>query len=249
MFALKKLIACLGIGLLVAGLAVATRRPTETLAANDPDYRAIEEALRLKEAIDTEIQYTLDDSRLSEVYANDARGGAASDDDAQLVRYMLGKPELAAGQIGKLDTLRALYAYQRKVKELYEAAIASGVAASGAAAAPTPEAQDPFINPLPEQLQGNPAYALRAGPASVPPDSIPAIQALMQAAGRQAATLPPPRPETMQPVPFTVKSITVDNDLAHVVVEYLPATAEDLFVKIDGRWYMIGGKIVQWHGG
>ncbi len=219
-------------------------RPVQALSSGDADYVAIEKTLRTYAEIEAEAIFTLDDSRLSEVLANDPRGGPANDIETQAVRYMQGKPDLKAEAIGLLDIRQALYAYDRKVKQLYDAGIASGSIIT-----PTPEVRDPSINPIPEQLKGNPEYDPSLQTPTVNLYTVPEIKALSEATGYQAVGLPPARPAKIEVEQFTIQAVTVEQDLAHVIADYPYALLELTLVKKEGRWYLVGRRELRPHRG
>ena len=195
--------------------------------------------------IDAEVQYTLDDSRLSEVLANGPRGSYMSTEGAtkhfvKLVQWYTGNPNIKEDEIRMLDFWNARYAYIRAVKQIYDNAVAKGMLPT-----PTPAPmEDPFDIDAMRVAENAPSMAPQTSP-----ESLPEIQALMKETGAQYATLPPPRPEKIVPEQFVITSITIDEDLAHMVGDYQWATVDLTFAKIDGRWYLIGSIIIQWHGG
>lgn len=242
---IKKLYFLLAAFILIGGVIIMFNRPGKTLASDDSDYIAIEKTLHLYLEIDAEIQYSLDDSRLREVLANDPRGSYTGTEGAnkhlvKLVQWYTGNPNIKEDEIRMLDFWNARYAYNRAVKQIYDNAVAMG-------ALPTPTPA-PTEDPFDIDAMGVAENAHSRTPQTSP-ESLPEIQALMEETGIQYATLPPPRPEKIVPEQFSITSITIDEDLAHMVGDYQWATVDLTFAKINGCWYLIGSKIIQWHGG
>src|SRR5262249_13341140 len=159
-------------------------------APTDPTYRAIAGALRLQNEIEAQAIVTLDDSRLTEVLADDPRGGLYGDDSnafyLQTVRWYTGNPQLQGWQVGALSARQAYYGYLRAVRDLYNEALASGA------------------------IKGQTQFA-----------QLPAAQALMQASGFGASTLPSQLPTHVAPVPdYPIESISVAGDLAYMRVTF-----------------------------
>jgi len=244
---IKRLFLLLAALLVIGAMIIIINRPGKSLASDDSDYIAIENTLRLYLEIDAEARYTLDDSRLSEVLANDPRGSYMAEDGADkyflmAVQWYTGNSNIKEGEIGMLDFWHAYYAYNRTVKQIYDNLVAMDMLPT-----PTPKpTEDPNDVYVLRTTESTPS-SIYAGKTS--PESIPEIQELMRETGFQYASLPPPRPETIVPVSFVIQSITVDNDLAHVVGDYTYAKVDLTFAKIDGQWYLIGQSIIQWHGG
>jgi hypothetical protein len=194
-----------------------------SLTPDNPEYIAIENTLRKYLEINAEARYTLDDSRLSEVLANDSRGSYSTHDGnsalAKAVRWYTGNPLVMENHIGMLDFWHAYYAYNRQVKQLYNAAVAKEGQSSSQVAAP------------------------------ISPESLPEVRQLMEETGFQGASLPPARPQVIVPENFVIESVKVFLGEAYVVGDYPYARVGLTFVKRSGQWYLVGSKILQWHGG
>jgi hypothetical protein len=194
-----------------------------SLESNDPRYIAIENTLQEYLNIDAEARYTLDDSRLSEVLANDLLGsydpGAGRSHLAQAVRWNTGNPNVSDNHIGMLDFWQAYYAYQRQVKQIYDDAVAQGKI-------------DPYSND-----------------GTVSLESLPEIRQLMEQTGFQTAQLPPAQPANSVPISFAIRTIKVFWDEAYVVGDYPYARVGMTFVKHAGQWYLVGMSTLQQYGG
>jgi hypothetical protein len=209
----------LAIGLITWGQAFAGWLRPRPLATDDPIYLAIADTLRRYQALEAEAVYTLDDSRLSEVLANDRRGGLAGGADLnayylRAVRWHTGQPDLRGDEFGLLDFRRAYYAYLREVRRIYSEALATGEIS-----------------------------------AETAPFQLPAVEALMRATGMQVASLPPPKPEVIEPADdYLIYSIAVKSDLAYMRVEFPCAQSELIFAELEGHWYYIGGRRLKYLG-
>lgn len=227
--------------LLIAIFLIIKILPVRALPANDPDFIAIQTTLSTYAEIQNQAHYTLDDSRLSEVLANDLRGGLVDRKYLKAVRYMSGKPYLTTLQVGFLDVNQARWAFERKVKQLYDEAIASG-----RVTIPTPPTYNPSVNPISTDIKGtdrDPRTHFRPDPRIVPE-----IRELEQATGL-GASLPLPFSEKSAPIGFRILSISVVSNLAYARVDWDYGLCEDVLIKKDGSWYLIGHKIIRWHGG
>ncbi|MEJ2710831.1 MAG: hypothetical protein P8074_24690 [Anaerolineales bacterium] len=227
--------------LLIAVFLIIKILPVRVLPATDPDFVAIETTLRTYADIQAQAHYTLDDSRLSEVLSNDLRGGLVDRRYLKSVRYMSGKPYLTTLQVGFLDVNQARWAFERKVKQLYDEAVASG-----RVTIPTPLPYDPSENPISIDIRGtdrDPRTHFRPDPRIVPE-----IRELEQATGL-GATLPIPTSEKIIPMGFRILSISVVGNLAYARVDWDYGLCKDTLVKKDSSWYLIGHKIIRWHGG
>lgn len=238
---IKKLSFLLATFLVIVAIIIIINRPKKSLASSDLDYVAIENTLRLYLKFKAEARYTLDDGRMPEVLANDPRGSPADESDAKLVRFITNNPDLSADDIGLLDVEQALWAYRRLIKQKYDDASARGLLVP-----PTPEVIDPFdVSYGPLEMRSTPDPII-VGQSEL--EALPEIMDLEKASGR-GATLPRPQPDVIMPEQFVIQSITVDNDLAHVIGDYSYAEVDLTFVKLSGQWYLVGSKIIQWHGG
>jgi hypothetical protein len=215
--------------------------PMRVLPANDPDFVAIQTTLRTYADIQAQAHYTLDDSRLSEVLANDLRGGLVDGKYLKAVRYMSGKLYLTTLQIGFLDVNQARWAFDRKVKQLYDEAVANGKVI-----VQTPGPYDPSANPVSIDIQGTDRDARTHFQPD--PSIFPEIRELEQAT-RLGATLPVPTSEKIIPMGFRMLSISVVGNLAYARVDWDYGLCKDTLVKKDGSWYLIGHKIIRWHSG
>ena len=198
--------------LIIGAVIITINNLGKRLTPGDPDYVAIENTLRLYLEIDAEARYTLDDSRLSEVLANDFRGGIVGDEELgghylKAVQWYKDNPFITRFGFGLLDFWHAFYAYNRAVDQIYDASISRGL--------------------MPTPLSG-----------------LPEVRELMEATGFQTVSIQRPLPETIVPQAFEIQSITLYNDLAHVVVD-MYAKVDLTFAKIHGRWYIIGSRTIQ----
>jgi hypothetical protein len=209
------------------------------LTPGDPDYVAIENTLRLYLEIDAEARYTLDDSRLSEVLANDFRGGIVGDEEEnrfylKAVQWYKENPYITRFGFGLLDFWHAFYAYNRAVDQIYDASIARGLMPI-----PPPDTYEDDSVPLefrvtPDPFQVDLSWLY----------GLPEVRELMEATGFQSVSIQRPLPETIVPQAFEIQSITVYNDFAHMVVD-MYAKVDLTFAKIHGRWYIIGSRTIQ----
>jgi hypothetical protein len=244
---IKRLYLLLAALLVLITIIIIMNRPGKSLASDNPDYIAIENTLRSYLEIDAKARYSLDDSRLSEVLANDPRGSysGAEGENAYLVkavRWYTGNPNIKDDNIGMLDFWHAYYAYNREVKQIYD-----NVQAMGRLPTPTSSpTEDPFDIDVLLASESTPSSIL---PDKTSPESLPEIQELMKETGFQSASLPQPQPDVIMPEQFIIQSITIDNDLANVIGDYSYAEVDLTFVKLSGQWYLVGSKIIQWHGG
>ncbi|RPI23855.1 MAG: hypothetical protein EHM70_22000 [Chloroflexota bacterium] len=165
------------------------------LTPNDTDWMAIETTLRTYAEIKEEALYSLDDSRLVQVLANDPRGGLVDPMFLKPVQWMTGNTDLKLKEVGFLHVEQARYAFDREVKELY-----------------------------------------------------PEIRELQEETG-WLGRLPAPRPEKVTPMSFKILSILVKGDLAYAKVDWGYGLCDDILVNKDGGWYLIGHKVIEWHGG
>ncbi len=218
----------------------ALSQPARALSQDDPDFTAIQTTLRTYAEIDNEARYTLDDSRLSEVLANDPRGGLVNPELVKSVQYMSGNPDLKIEDIGFLDVNQVGWAFERKVKQVYDDAIASGKVV-----VPTPPPYDPSENPVSIDIRGTDADP-RAQIPLPNPLIVPEIRAMMVASGL-GAELPLPETVKRTPTDFKIISISVEGDLAHAKVNWEYGICDDVLVKKDGSWYLIGHHIIEWH--
>ena len=239
---MKRLFLTLAAVVIFVAIISLINRPGKNLASSDLDYDAIENTLRSYLEIDAEARYTLDDTRLSEVLANDPRGSYNGVEGAnkylvQAVRWYTGNPDISEDNIGMLDFWHAYYAYRRALKQIYDTTI-------GRELLPTPS-PIPYEDDFPLELRVTPNPTQVALPEF---DSLPEVKELMEATGFQAASLPPPEPVVILPQQFTIESISVDNVVAHIIGDYPYAKVDLTFVNLSGQWYLVGEKIIQWHG-
>jgi hypothetical protein len=75
------------------------------------------------------------------------------------------------------------------------------------------------------------------------------VRALAQGVGLPLYYPPTNRDQGFHPIHFTILSVTIEGDLAHAQVDYDYGLVENTFVKKDGNWYLVGEKIIKWHGG
>jgi len=211
------------------------------LSSDDPDWMAIETTLRTYAEIKEEALYTLDDSRLVEVLANDPRGGFVDPVFLKRVQWMKGNADLKLEEVGFLDTEQSRYAFERKVKELYETAIASGEVA-----VPTPPPYDPSANPVSEDIRGTDLDPRMHYQPDV--HIVPEVKALEQETGF-LGRFPPQMPDKIVPIGFKILSISVKDDLAYAKVDWDYGLCEDILVNKNGNWYLIGHKVIVWHSG
>jgi hypothetical protein len=162
--------------LLIAGaLARVLVQPTRALAPGDPDRDAMEKTISKYLDIKAEAQFSLDDSELDTVLANDPRGGKLEDEKIQAVRFMKNDPDLLEDHIGLLDYYQARYSYYRSAKKIYDDAVSSG-----RIVVPTPVPYDPSDNPVPLERQGTEFDRRTPQPDYVrlPPESLPEVRAV-----------------------------------------------------------------------
>jgi hypothetical protein len=227
--------------LVIAAFLVIKILPVRVLPANDLDFIGIQTTLRTYADIQAQAYYTLDDSRLSEVLANDLRGGLVDGKYLKAVRTMSGRPYLTTLQVGFLDVNQARWAFDRKVKQLYDEAVASGKVI-----VQTPGSFDPSANPVSIDIKGtdrDPRTHFRPDPRIVPE-----IRELEQATGL-GASLPLPSSEKSVPMGFRILSVSVMGNLAYARVDWDYGLCEDVLIKKAGNWYLIGHKIIRWHAG
>jgi hypothetical protein len=217
-----------------------TLQSLDVAASKDPDVIAIYDTLSAYAYLRNEIHYTFDDTQLNQILANDPRGGTMKEGYLGVVRYITGKPDLKLADIGFLDYSQARWAFCREVKQLYEAALARG------SIMPTPT-MDPSMNPISIDIQGT---DLDPRNRYIPPDleAVPEIRALEQKA-QFFAVYPTPRTEKMSPEPFRLLSVSVTGDLAHTQVDWQYGLVDDIFVKIEGKWRLVGEQTLKEHGG
>ena len=228
------------LGIFIFGIILVVQ-PVQALSSDAPDWIAIESTLQTFVEIKEFALFNLDDTGLVDVLANDPRGGLVEPEFLKLVQTMARKPDLKLADIGFLDATQARYAYDRKVKELYDHAIASGEVII-----PTPPPYDPSDNPISIDIQGTDKdLSLKVRPD---PRIVPEVRELEQETGL-AAGLPISANEISLPMGFKIMSIQVKDDLAYAKVDWDYGLCEDIFIKKDGRWYLIGHKIIEWHGG
>jgi hypothetical protein len=242
----SKFFFILVLGLVIGILIIFTRTHVKVLALNDPDYVAIENTLNSYLEIEAEAKYSLDDSYLVEVLANDPRGGLFGDDHInerllKSVQWFRDNPDLKVDQIGLLDVRQAYYAFRRQAKQMYDDAIAQGKL--------TAPDMDQLIASLDRhEYIGTPEIDL-TNTATLLLETLPEYKAMLQAAGYDGVSLPYPRPEKLIPASFIIESISVDNDLAHVYGIYNGQEADFIFMKTDGNWFLIGEHIAFGQGG
>ncbi len=92
-------------------IPTATLQPLDVYASNNPDIFGIYETLSAYATLRREINYTFDDTQLSELLANDPKGGVMNEGYLGVVRYMQGKPDLKLEEIGFLDYSKARWAF------------------------------------------------------------------------------------------------------------------------------------------
>lgn len=205
-----------------------THKPTAVLP-NDPDSVAIQNNLSRYLELKAEIHYTLDDSRLSEVMANDSRGGLTGGEIEnrfylKAVQWHRGDPNIKSDEFGLLDFWQARYAFAREVKRIYDnSAITRGLVPTPTS---NPDVSIPRRTPDP--------YYFAIGQLR----DLPEIKALEKASGL-GVTLPRPLPDKVVPDKFIFQSISIDKDIAHVIGDFSYAKDELIFAKIQGRWYLI----------
>jgi hypothetical protein len=231
--------------LVISGIAIIKIfKPVIPLTPFNPDFIAIQTTLQTFADLDNLASYTFDDSRLSQVLANDPRGGLVDPELLKSVQYMSGNPDLKIEDIGFLDVNQAHWAFERKVKQVYDDAIAKG------------NVKDPTPTPLASSAIPNSNYrsnrdADQSGNYLFhTPDGrvIPEIQAMEKASGLQAM-LPVPLPEKRTPTGFKIIFVSVEGDLAYAKVDWNYGLCDDILVKKNGGWYLIGHHIIKYHGG
>lgn len=232
--------------LIIVAIIIIINRPGKNLASSDPDYVAIENTLRSYLGIEAEANFTLDDSRLVEVLANDPRGGLFGDDRMnerllKSVQWFKKNPDLIVDQIGLLDVRQAFYAFRRQAKQMYDDAIAQGKLTA-------PDMDQIIASVDPHEYVGTPEVDLTAN-ATWLLETLPEYKAMLQAAGYDGVSLPGPRPEKIIPPSFTIESISIDNDLAHAYGIYMGEKADFIFIEQDGNWFLIGEYMNWWRGG
>jgi hypothetical protein len=225
-----KTVLGLSVVMIISGiLIIKIVQPAHALSQDDPDFIAIQTTLRAYADINDEAEYTLDDNRLSEVLANDPRGGLVDPELVKSVQYMSGNPDLKREDIGFLDVNQARWAFERKVKQVYDEAIASGKVV-----APTPPPYDPAENPVSIDIVGTDADP-RTHIPKPNPEIVPEVREIEQATGL-GATLPVSPSEKIIPTEFQLLSVSVEGDLAHAKVDWYYGLCEDILVKKDGSW-------------
>ncbi len=157
---------------------------------------------------------------------------------------MSGNPDLKIEDIGFLDVNQAHWAFERKVRQVYNDAIANGKVLD-----PTPT---PFASSaIPNSNYKSNRDADRSGNYLFhTPDGrvIPEIQAMEKAAGLHAM-LPNQPPEKRTPTRFKIIFVSVKGDLAYAKVDWDYGLCDDILVKKGGSWYLISHRIIQYHGG
>lgn len=241
-----KYILCLAGVLIFAAIVILTRPRQRTLTSTNPEYVAIENTLRTYLEIDAEAQYTIDDSRLVEVLANDRRGGLVGGDELNArylksVRWFKGNPRLRGDQIGYLDVKQALYAFRRQAKQIYDEAVAQGRLTA-------PSVEQIMASYDPGDL-GRPTEIDLTYVASMDLNSLPEFKAMLNEAGYDGVMLPHPRPEQIVPESFVIQSIKTQGDLAYVRGDFSYATVDLIFAKMHGSWFLIGERVIRRHAG
>jgi hypothetical protein len=231
-------------------LIIKYAQTAQVIPTTAPDFRAIQTTLRTYADIIDEASHTLDDSRLSEVLANDLRGGLVDPQYVKSVQYMTGKPDRKRIDIGFLDVNQARYAFDRRVRQLYDNAIARGELKiipipTDNAILPTP--YDPLDKNITADMRAT-DQARRTYVWPPNPESVPEIRALEKATGLVAFISVPSTGEKI-PTGFKILYISVFGDLAQAEVDWDYGLCNDSLIKKDGSWYLVGHKIIQWHGG
>jgi hypothetical protein len=244
---IKKLFFILAAVLVIGALIIVMRPHEKVLASNEADYIAIENTLNQYLEIEAEANFSLDDSRLVEVLANDSRGGLFGDERMnerflKSVQWLKNNPDLQVDQIGLLDVRQAFYAFRRQAKQMYDDAIADGRLTA-------PNRDQIIASVDPHEYDVNTLEVDLTYSASMLLHSLPEYKAMLQAAGYDSISLPYPRPEKIIPPTFTIESIRIDNDLAHVYGTYIGSEADFIFMKRDGNWFLIGEHVKWGQGG
>ena len=126
---------------------------------------------------------------------------------------------------------------------LYEQALASG------------QVSIPTSYPIPSATSatGTPTVAAIFPHLFQPTDTdlatIPQIKKLMDSYGFSYARLPRPQPETIYIQEHPALWLEIDGDLAKMIAGGQSEIHQYTFVKIDGRWYIAGDKIIRLWGG
>lgn len=223
-------------------LLVVNIQPAQSLSPDNSNYVAIEDTIKRFESFRAEAQYSGDGSQMGTVLANDSRGGILNENEQKLVRYIKKDPALGPGQIGLLDYYQSLYIYYQLVKNIYDDAINTGKVT-----VPTPFPYDPSVNPVPLEYQGT-EFDRRMQVPKVELLSIPELAELAQVTGI-LPYIPPKRPKELYVIGFKILSVTIEGDLARAQVDYTYGLVEDMLVNKDGKWYLVGQKVIKWHGG
>lgn len=253
----KEILGLLALLLVIGVLLMAIFHPAKSLSLDDPDAIAIEKTMRTFEEIKARSNFTADGIGLDQVLANDPRGGKSFEMDYQLVRYMKRDPNLKEDQMGLLDYFQSLYACRRLAGTLFNEAVQSG-----RFIIPTPVLNAPANNSVPadfnvptriatptpyDQTFSTDPYAdTWSSPDKVSgPHSLPEIRALEKKGGTRCSALPRALPAKLRVLTFTIQSITVESDLAHVVAKYQDGLYKEILVKKGGNWYLIGEKLLK----
>ncbi len=232
----------IGLALIAGFLLYSTVKILIPISTNDPDYAAIEATLQKYAFLRVEVQYTLDDAQLSQILANDLRGGLVDAHFLKLVQYIKGNPNLKLWQVGFLDVIQARTAFDRKAKQLYEAALARGEIQP-----PAKLTYDSSENPVSIDIKGTDKDPRKY--ISQPNlREVPEIVA-MEKEAQFSAFLPVPRTTELQPVKLEIISVHTVGDFGIARVKWEYGMEEDIFVKKGGNWYLAGTTLTESHGG
>ncbi len=227
-----------------------TPRPTIDYDPNNPDIIAIKNTLQSFADLKNNFYFTMDDSKVDQILANDPRGGLVNEGYLKLVRYMKGDPNLKIENIGYLDVYECLYAYEIKAKKIFDAAVARGEITI-----PTPMVDDSSANPatLTAQALWTSTPTVYEWLYTPPPNSemLPEIRAMEQAAGFRIyfpLSMEDKKNLLNYVLKFSLMSVSIQGDLAHIKTDWNYALVDDILVKKAGHWYLVGEKTLLDHG-
>jgi hypothetical protein len=251
------------------GLAANQAVPGQDQDTNQDTYEEeqVRDTILRARRIQLEAEYTFDASRYPEVYINDPRGGEISPEALALVREIRQDPSLPAEQVGNLDVMLASVANLKLQYELYinelrrqEAAgmlseydrLVLEAATNGA---PSPDLEPVTPAPPPTQCYTywpteppypppqSPPYApgeLVCGPGATPtPRPLTAADVDVPYRGTDPAWLP------AEAFALEFASVEIEGDVARAVVHFGAGISEMVLVKVEGTWYIAGGRLLE----
>jgi len=259
---IRKFIVVFGMVLVAVAIgAIVWLYPAQGSEINtSTDAQAVEATILRSLRIDAEANYTFDPSQLSTVYINDPRGGGITPKALAVIQKVRQDSSIQADQVGILDYHQALIERRKRAYDLYIADLRSKQADGTLSEEekmildgetngwPTPVPIQPLPTSIPtppSSWEVAPYPEANPLPLCSPPDPTPNPTPdppgmMVPHRGPNPAMLPP---DTFQ---MDIYSVEIEGEVAKAVGHQRAVTSEMVLVKVDGQWYIAGGRLIEY---